>query len=105
MVVSFFILTFVKSNIKQYNVMKSNVSMAINEAEKKYKLGLLVNGSSFNDEDEKSEYLTRANNSESTGDIETIYSIAALYSSENIGGDGSEDEILDELISRYPSLI
>ena len=85
--------------------MKTNVSMAINEAEEKYKLGLLVSGNPFDDEDEKSEYHSRLNNSESTGDIETIYSIAALFSSENIGGDGSEDEILDELISRYPSLI
>ena len=105
MVVSFFILTFVLSNLKQYNIMKTNVSMAINEAEEENKLGLLVSGNPFDDEDEKSEYQSRVNNSESTGDIETIYSIAALFSSENIGGDGSEDEILDELISRYPSLI
>lgn len=82
--------------------MKQNVSLAILEAEKKHKLGLLV-WDEIPDQEEHTE--GEMNNFWVTpnGDRETIYSIASLYSSENIGGDGSEQEIIDVLIQLYPN--
>ena len=83
--------------------MKNNIILAIEEAENKNKLGLLV-WDEIPDQEETSEKDMEVFWSTPQGDRETIYSIAALYSSENIGGDGTENEIIDELIKLYPKL-
>ena len=83
--------------------MKNNIILAIEEAENKNKLGLLV-WDEIPDQEETSEKDMEVFWSTPQGDRETIYSIAALYSSENIGGDGTENEIIDELIKIYPKL-
>ena len=83
--------------------MKNNIILAIEEAENKNKLGLLV-WDEIPDQEETSEKDMEVFWSTPQGDRETIYSIAALYSSENIGGDGAENEIIDELIKLYPKL-
>lgn len=83
--------------------MKHNITLAIAEAEKKNSLGLLV-WDEIPDQEEHTEEEMKAFWSTSQGDRETIYSIASLYSSENIGGEGTEEEIIDELVKIYPNL-
>ena len=85
------------------NTMKPNIVLAINEAERKNSLGLLV-WDEIPDQEEHTEEEMNAFWSTPQGDRETIYSIASLYSSENIGGVGTESEILDELTKIYPNL-
>ena len=77
--------------------MKQNIRLAIAEAEKKAKASMLINS---NDEDCDIQIL---NWDDSNGDFETVHSIISLYSSENIGGEGTEKEISDALMKIYPS--
>jgi hypothetical protein len=79
----------------------NNIILAIEEAQRKDSLGLLV-WDTIPDQEETTEEEMKDFWSTPNGDRETIYSIASLYSSENIGGEGTEDEILDELIKIYP---
>ncbi len=83
--------------------MKHNILLAIAEAERKQNLGLLV-WDEIPDQEEHTEKEMNDFWVTPQGDRETIYSIASLYSSENIGGEGTEDEIIDELIKIYPNL-
>lgn len=81
-----------------------NITLAIAEAEKKDKLGLLV-WDDIPDQEELTEAEMKAFWVTSQGDKETIYSIASMYSSENIGGIGTESDIIDELLKIYPKHI
>lgn len=82
--------------------MKKNVELALAEAENKDNLGLLV-WDEIPDQEEVTEKEMKDFWSTPQGDKETIYSIASLYSSENIGGEGTHDEIIDVLIEKYPN--
>ena len=83
--------------------MKKNIELALAEAEKKDNLGLLV-WDEIPDQEEVTEKEMKDFWSTPQGDKETVYSIASLYGSENIGGEGSEDEIIDALTEKYPQL-
>lgn len=78
--------------------MKPNIELALAEAKKKYEAGLLVWDEipELPDKEMKEWWHTPK------GDKETIYSIASLFSSENVGGEGTEDEILEVLMKEYP---
>lgn len=83
--------------------MKHNIKLAIAEAKRKQELGLLV-WNEIPDEEEHGEEFMRNWWSTPNGDKETIYSIAALYSSEMIGGEGTENEIIDALCKEFPNM-
>ena len=83
--------------------MKANVQLAIAEAKRKHELGLLV-WDEIPDQEEHTEEYMREWWSTPNGDRETIYSIAALHSSENIGGEGTEDEIIEALQKEFPNM-
>lgn len=83
--------------------MKTNIKLAIAEAKSKNEQGLLV-WDEIPDQEEHTEEYIREWWSTPNGDRETIYSIAALYSSENIGGEGTEDEIIEALQKEYPNM-
>lgn len=84
--------------------MKTNIKLAIAEAKSKNEQGLLV-WDEIPDQEEHTEEYIREWWSTPNGDRETIYSIAALYSSENIGGEGTEDEIIEALQKEYPNMV
>ena len=81
--------------------MKGNIVLAIAETEKCLAKGLLV-WDEIPDTEEVTEQEMNDFWSTPDGDRETIYSIASLCSSENIGGEGTEDEILEVLTKKYP---
>lgn len=83
--------------------MKQNIVLALAEAKRKNEQGLLVWDEIPDQEDHTEEYMKEWWGT-SNGDRETIYSIAALYSSENIGGEGTGDEIIDALIKEFPNM-
>jgi hypothetical protein len=83
--------------------MKENIRLAVDEAERKLNLGLLA-WEEIPDQEETSEEDMNAFWCTPHGDRETIYSIASCYGSENIGGEGNEDEILNVLVELYPNL-
>lgn len=84
--------------------MKNNIQLAIAEAKRKQELGLLV-WDEIPDQEEHTEEFMKEWWSTPNGDRETIYSIAALYSSENIGGEGTENEIIDALTKEFPKMV
>jgi len=83
--------------------MKQNIKLGIAEAKRKQEQGLLV-WDEIPDQEEHTDEFMNEWWSTPNGDRETIYTIAALYSSENIGGEGTENEIIDALAKEFPNM-